>query len=174
MNVPWSRGAILLVLSLVAGCNREHRFPASFADQEYEPMHPLTINRDATPKEDELVDLTNAYRASQGRTPLRRSRALDALALGHARHMLNHGFYAHDNPEGDGPYQRIFRAGASRWAVWENIWIVGPDDSTDFILAGFIASPHHNEILLADNTLVGVGLFRTQDALFVTMEFIHD
>lgn len=167
----------LLTLILV-GCG-EKGFPGAISDRDYSNGHPLarnSIGTHAAPLEVSVVDLTNNVRASYGLTPLARSSYLDAIARGHSEHMFVHGFYAHTNPEGDGPGERLIKTAGRSGYVYENIWIVDCDATAKYIVDGFVASPHHLENILSATTHIGVGLYRdgATNSIYVTMEFLRE
>lgn len=128
--------------------------------------------------ESQLVDLMNQRRVENGLPSLRRTPMLDGLARAQSAHMVIHAYYAHINPEGDGPDDRLMRISRSG-AIYENIWIVTMTDSPQFILDGFWSSPEHQAAILSDSDLVGIGLYRSPsvpgaaDLVHVTMEFLN-
>lgn len=175
--------SLLLIWALCCGCRRgEKAFPYQVPDRSYSNGHPLVLN---TPDdkvvawEQDLVDLTNIRRAENGLAPLSRSPMLDGLARAHSAHMVIHGFYGHDNPEGDSPNGRLMRVARSGY-LYENLWFVLATDSPAFILEGFWNSPEHRAAILSSTDLIGVGMVRTPnpvpewaDQVHVTMEFLR-
>lgn len=175
----------VLTLAILSGCQTgEKSFPDAVQDTYYPNGHPIALNA-ADPllasREAELVDLTNARRVENGMPALRRSLMLDALARGHAAHMPIHGFfYDHLNPEGDLPNDRLMRVARSGY-IYENLWWIYDDESTQFILDGFWGSPDHRANILSSTDLIGIGMFRCPDPspgfpfrVYVVMEFLRN
>jgi len=64
----------------------------------------------------------NRERAKRGIPALRADRSLGRAARGHARAMLEKGFFDHIDPEGRGPAERVARVSSRHWsAIGENI-----------------------------------------------------
>lgn len=165
----------VLLLLLLVGCGHRRKFPSHLADRNYPNGHTLVLNRAPSAMEDELFDLTNAYRATKHLGPFLRRSSVNALALAHSKHMRDHLFYAHENPEGDDPYERLNTTEAGSWGIGENIWIVASTETAQYILDGFIASPHHNANLLHTQVhFLGVGMWDDGMNNYVTMDFVVD
>lgn len=171
---------LLIALLLIVGCRKktDHDFPYSIPDANYDNGHPLALsNIDQWQLEDELFNLTNERRVLYGKKPLLRNQALDSLARAHSAHMIIHDFYGHVNPEGDGPTERALRVIHDvPFIMWENAWIIGPGQPVQDALDAFWASPPHQEALLSDTDLVGIGFYRGVrsdglDLIYISMEF---
>jgi len=61
-----------------------------------------------------LASQVNAYRSSIGCPRLRWHPQLAQVAGGHSEDMVRRGFFAHINPDGESPFERMTRAGI-RW-----------------------------------------------------------
>lgn len=175
----WIGRRAALALLLLAGCTKDPEFPAAIPDAQYFNGHPMALNapEDAA-WEDELVRLTNEKRSELGLGQLGRSRALDALARAHSVHMEQHFFFDHLNPEGDVEAGRMSKFTKAAFVIRENIWIVEPGKTPQYVLDGFLASPSHRDNLLSYGHLVGVGIVRRPynsipDHIYVTMEFVE-
>ena len=110
--------------------------------------------------------LLDAQRTARGLAPLRTSRALARAARTHSRRMVAGRFFAHVDPGGAGPAQRIaasgYLTGARSWAVGETIaWGSGSEATPAAIVRGWMRSPPHRRTIL-DARLrdVGVGVAR--------------
>jgi uncharacterized protein YkwD len=114
----------------------------------------LTIN--ASANEQIIFELTNAFRAFNGKPALTWNGRLADAARKHSKDMHDRIFFEHDTPEGITPQQRATRAGYNQ-PVGENI-IMG---FTDGITAadGWINSGGHRENMLGKYTELGVGWF---------------
>lgn len=137
---------------------------------EVDPQHLESLAYER--RTDELV---GNRRAELGLRPLARSAYLNAVARAHARHMIEHDFKSHDNPEGDDPEARVRRAGGEPCRVGENIaweW-VDAEGAYDF----WIHSPPHREAIDDPRwTTTGIGAWRkTQGALtyYVAQVFVE-
>jgi uncharacterized protein YkwD len=110
-------------------------------------------------------ELTNAVRARHGLPPLARDAALDAAARAHSQDMLQRGFFAHVDPDGRGPADRVSRiSGLPTAAVGENIWMWSGSGQpalrqlAEQAVAAWAASPAHREnILRRGYTHLGIG-----------------
>lgn len=73
--------------------------------------------------EGELYGLINGSRIEAGLNPVSWDSALADVAREHNRDMVERGYFDNDNPEGDGPPERLRRAGfrVTNWA--ENLSI---------------------------------------------------
>lgn len=110
-------------------------------------------------------ELTNALRARSGLPPLARDAALEAAARAYSQDMLQRGFFAHVDPDGRGPGDRVARiTGLPTAAVGENIWTWSGSSRpplqrlAEQAIAAWAASPPHREnILRRGYTRLGVG-----------------
>ncbi len=92
----------------------------------YPNGHPLctpTSDPAVLSVEDELGALTNNYRVSNGFSALTHDVRMREVARAHSKHMTVHdpSFFAHTNPEGDGPGARLSACGVAWWSAGENI-----------------------------------------------------
>jgi uncharacterized protein YkwD len=100
----------------------------------------------------ELVNAARTHGARCGRQQfapapaVRASRALEAVALDHARDMAGHDYLQHRDREGHTPADRVRAAGYLHTLVGENI-AYGPA-SAEEVVAGWLASPGHCANLL--------------------------
>ena len=128
----------------------------------------------------------NAARATNGTVPqLHWDDRLGAAARAHSEDMTGRGYFAHDNPEGLGPSDRIDKAGYNCWkgshyGVAENITIELVSSSLDRMADGAVQSwlnnPGHRINLLGrqyDRTGIGAsfGTWRGYEAVYVTQVF---
>jgi uncharacterized protein YkwD len=115
--------------------------------------------------EQRLVAVTNGQRTRVGLRPLDREAGLSAAARRHSQDMLRRRFFAHVNPEGQTPADRVARIpGLAIRPVGENIWMWSGSSrpSADALVAQavaeWMASPEHRaNILMAGYTRLGVG-----------------
>lgn len=107
-----------------------------------------------------VLCLVNQHRAEASLPPLTDDPTLQDAAQSHAQDMGDRDFYAHQNPDGTEPDQRIRRAGFAGSATGENIhWGVGVNASPARIVDDWMDSPGHRaNILRASFTRVGTGV----------------
>jgi uncharacterized protein YkwD len=108
------------------------------------------------------VCLIDGRRAAHGLAPLRANQALARAARWHSRRMVAQRSFAHVEPGGDGPAQRIaatgYLRGARSWRLGETIaWGTGSYATPRAIVRGWMASPPHRATLL-DPGLQNVGV----------------
>jgi uncharacterized protein YkwD len=106
--------------------------------------------------------LIDGQRAAHGLAPLHPDRALARAARRHSRRMVAQRSFAHVEPGGAGPAERIAAAGylrgARSWRIGETIaWGSGPYATPRAIVQGWMTSPPHRATLL-DPELRQVGL----------------
>ena len=130
----------LPAVALLAGCG---------ADDPFGPEIPADV--------EEFVSLMNAHRASVGCDPLTWSVDVAEVAQAHSDDMVERDFFAHENPDGASPFDRLSAAGVTYSRAAENIaWGY---TSAQAVLDGWIGSDGHRRNLencaLTDH---GVGL----------------
>lgn len=113
-----------------------------------------------------VVCIVNQARASLGLRELRPHALLNDAAERYAQRMAREGFFAHYDPEGDGPAERVLASGygsrrADRsWTAGEALGqgsgaLAGPQA----MVFSWLASPGHRKILLGRGYRhVGVGI----------------
>lgn len=98
----------------------------------------------------------NAFRASQGRPPLRLDARLSQAAALHAQDMLAGSRMTHTGRDGSDPGTRISRAGY-RWRSYRENVGAGYMDARQAVM-GWVTSPEHRANMLADDvTQAGIG-----------------
>jgi uncharacterized protein YkwD len=107
--------------------------------------------------EESIRDCANRERRERGMHTLTHDPALDAAARLHARRMLARGFFDHEDPDGNGPADRVKRFAKRRYViVGENI--AAGFDSTGATCRGWMKSPGHRANILRERfTRVGAG-----------------
>lgn len=118
-----------------------------------------------TALEDRVLDLVNEVRASgttcggQTRSPVGAVQAeprLRAAARGHSEDMGIRDYFAHEDPDGVGPGERVSDTGYMWRAVGENI--AAGYDTPEAVMQGWLESPGHcNNIMNGSFTELGVG-----------------
>jgi uncharacterized protein YkwD len=98
--------------------------------------------------------LMNAERKRHRLSKLRRSADLSLAAARHARDMVAHGYFAHDEPNGRSVVDRILSSGYlqrfGRWRIGENLgWGWGGGGTPAAIVAAWMRSPPHRRNILS-------------------------
>lgn len=113
------------------------------------------------PEVETFAMLMNDHRASVGCGPLTWNFEVAAVAQEHSEDMAARDFFAHTNPDGDSPFDRMQAAGVDFSRAAENIAWGYP--TPEAVLAGWLDSPgHRNNIENCDLTEHGVGLYETR------------
>ena len=80
------------------------------------------------------------------------------LSKQEAVHTIVRGFFEHDNPDGESPFDRMERAGYSYQAAGENI--AAGQQTPEQVVLGWLDSPGHcSNIMSPDYTEIGVGYY---------------
>lgn len=124
-----------------------------------------------TADEQRAFELLNADRIANGLKPLKLNRSIVAVAEAHAQDMINRNFFAHQNPDGLSPFDRMRRAGISFGYAGENLAI---NSSVDGAERAFMNSPGHRANILNPNyTEVGIGIrYSPKGSLYLVQNFI--
>jgi uncharacterized protein YkwD len=98
--------------------------------------------------------LINQVRAAHSLRPLRANRELSHVAASQVIHMVRADYFADDRPTGQTPLSLVavtrYPAHAADFAVGQNIaWGTGSYTTPAHIVAEWMASPPHREIMLA-------------------------
>lgn len=136
--------------------------PTSAPDQAAEPF---TLSA----YEQEVITLTNRYRAQYGLSPLTADETLCGLARMKSQDMHDMGYFDHTSPTYGTPFEMMKRFGVSYRAAGENI-AMGYRTAAS-VVEGWMNSPGHRaNILNADFTKIGVGY--VADGSYCTQLFI--
>jgi len=105
--------------------------------------------------EQEVLDLTNAQRASHGCSALAVDTRLMTAARAHAADMVARDYFSHTSPDGSGPTERGNAAGYTG-GVGENIAVGYP--SAQAVMDGWMNSEGHRaNILNCSYEVIGIG-----------------
>jgi uncharacterized protein YkwD len=120
-----------------------------------------------TAVEGQIVKEINRVRAGRGLRSLTLSTGLRTAAVGHTRSMLESNFFDHASLDGTSFGDRIARTYPQRpnraWAVGETLYRTTGLMTARDVVAGWIESPAHREILLSTQWReIGIGVARTQ------------
>ncbi len=104
-----------------------------------------------------VLALVNAERARAGLGPLRPAPALGAAAQRFACDLAAQGRLSHRGSDGSSLSERLARQGLAASFVAENV--AAGQDSPEWVVAEWMASPHHRANILRPNlTQLGLGL----------------
>jgi uncharacterized protein YkwD len=158
-SVTTSRGSKLgasLATALLAclGALAAHFAPAAKA---FKPcrganLHPTATNWRAV--DSATLCLVNEVRIAHGLDPLRANRELRRVAASQVTTMVSSDYFSDDRPTGQTPLSLVaitrYPAHAAEFAVGENIaWGTGNFTSPAHIVAEWMASPPHREVMLS-------------------------
>jgi len=140
------------------------------ATQTTTPTSP-TSTAGTVAAEKTAFDLLNADRVKNGLKPLKLNSQLSALGGNYAQDMINRNFFAHENPEGQTPFDRMQKAGISYVTAGENIAINSNVNTAE--VAFMNSSGHRDNILNTTYTEVGIGVrYDATGSAHVVQEFI--
>lgn len=108
----------------------------------------------------EVFLLVNAERDAQGLAPLAWHDTMSDVAYDHALDMDVRDFFDHDNPDGDGPGERLLDRGLAFTAVAENI-AEGPQTAAEVMALWMGSVDHEANILSPLVSQLGVGVHQT-------------
>jgi uncharacterized protein YkwD/uncharacterized membrane protein required for colicin V production len=125
-----------------------------------------------TEAETAMLRLVNAERRRRGLSPLKMDEKLRQVARQHSRDMLARGYFAHQDPEGRSPFDRMRAAGIRYRAAGENL-ALAPDVETAH--TGLMNSPGHRaNILNRAFGKVGIGAIRADPyGIMFSQEFTN-
>jgi len=117
-------------------------------------------NSDADPELILFFEIINDHRESVGCPRLVWNDDVASVAQAHSEDMLQRDFFAHTNPDGDSPFDRLRDAGIPYSGAAENIAWGYP--TAEAVLNGWLNSPGHKaNIENCSLTEHGVGLVQT-------------
>jgi uncharacterized protein YkwD len=119
-----------------------------------------------------VLDLVNAERANAGLSPVAMHSEGSDVAWRHSVDMDERNFFAHTNPDGDGPGQRIAAAGIANAGWGENI-AYGYGSPESVMTAWMNSSGHRANILNANWTHIGIGVHSAPGGPWWTQVFLR-
>ena len=125
---------------------------------------------------EQIINLTNQFRAKKGLKPLAPLGSLDIAAVGHSQEMLDLDYFSHNSPVTGKVGDRLRRAGAPWSACAENIYRSTGyplEDVAEQTVDAWLRSPGHlKNIVNANFTHIGVGVVYKNEEAVVTQVFI--
>lgn len=121
-------------------------------DINYKPRQ-LAVDAEA---EQRMLQLVNAERGKVGAKPLVVDPTIIAVARAHSRDMWERGYFAHVNPDGEDPFDRMKEGGVEFTTAGENLALA---PTTELAHQGLMDSPGHRRNILDPNFgRVGIGV----------------
>ena len=124
--------------------------------------------------EQDAFDRVNAERTAAGLSALVMDEDLRAVARAHSEDMVARGFFAHVNPDGRNPFQRMGAAGLKYVSAGENIAMNNFANAAQKAVEGWMASPPHRANILHtqfNHTGMGIAVSST-GVYYFTQDFI--
>lgn len=162
------RRSTVLVLLLLAACTNADPEGSLGSPTGPSPSSPTpsTPAANVTALENDVVALVNQQRAQGARCglvnvmppvgPVTMHETLRRVARAHSEDMQTRRFYSHTNPEGDGPLQRLQKAGYAASSVGENI-AVGATTARAVMQMWMDSPDHCGNLMSRFWTRIGVG-----------------
>ena len=166
------------LIAVLANSGDDDKTPAQKPSNPSNPTPPQQPTNPSTPsgtvlteQERQALTLLNNDRAKNGLPALKANSQLTRLAEDYAKDMIARGYFAHNNPEGQTPFDRMRAAGISYRTAGENLAI---NSSVDAAEKAFMnSSGHRANILNSGYTDVGIGVVQnSRGQLYVVQEFI--
>lgn len=141
-------------------------------------LGPFDDELDAATVEDRIVERTDAERVAVGVGSTRTDAELATVARDHSRDMRDRGYVGHENPDGDGPGDRVRAAGLD-CRPGENVYhaprgalATSERALADRIVSSWLESAGHRETLLRERyDRQGVGVAIGAEGVYVTQLF---
>jgi uncharacterized protein YkwD len=123
----------------------------------------------------EALERINRIRRDNGLEPLKSHPVLTRLARDFSRQMARGKFFDHESPDGKTLVDRIREAKLEYALIGENIFksvnVQGPAERA--VLAWMNSSGHKKNILTADFTTTGLGVWQDGKTCYFTQEFMR-
>jgi uncharacterized protein YkwD len=106
--------------------------------------------------EAEMLTLINQERQKRGLNPLQADPEMAQVGRAHSQDMFSRGYFAHDNPEGKDPFDRIREANIRFFSAGENLALA---QTVEIAHVNLMNSPGHRaNILNSSFGRVGIGI----------------
>lgn len=135
-----------------------------------EPQNAATAAMEA-----EVLERINRVRQKEGLKPLRTQATLTRLARAFSRKMAVENFFSHDAPSGESFEDRIRGAHLEFARIGENIYksYNTPRPAESAVQAWMKSPGHRHNILTAEFTETGIGVWKAGKTLYFTQDFIR-
>lgn len=161
----------LAAVGLIAALSHGGSDKSSKSSAPTTATKPATSGTTLSAQEQQALALLNKDRAAYGLAALKSNSQLTKLAENYAKDMINRGFFAHNNPEGQSPFDRMQAAGITYKTAGENLAINSGVEAAE--KAFMNSSGHRANILNSTYTDVGIGVVQNSSGqVYVVQEFI--
>lgn len=138
-------------------------------EEEYFKLQPSSDVQIDEAAESAILSAVNKERASRGLKILKAHVEIQKVARLHSADMYNRGYFAHLNPDGKDPFQRMADGRVSFSYAGENLALA---PTVTMVHQGLMNSPRHKEnILKPEFTDLGIGVYKGPYGLMVTQNF---
>ncbi|HVF12468.1 MAG TPA: CvpA family protein [Actinomycetota bacterium] len=138
-------------------------------EEEYFKLQPSSDIKIDEAAEKAILEAVNKERASRGLKVLTAHREIQKVARLHSADMYNRGYFAHLNPDGKDPFQRMADGKVTFTYAGENLALA---PTITMVHQGLMNSPRHKEnILKPEFTDLGIGVYKGPYGLMVTQNF---
>ena len=140
------------------------------SDESVELPFKVTKFKERQDLEAEMLDLMNEERAIQGLKPLVADQEMRGVALKHSEDMFERGYFAHNTPEGEDPFDRMRDDKVKFRTAGENLALA---PTLKIAHTGLMNSPGHRaNILRPEFGRVGIGILDGgRRGLMITQNF---
>jgi uncharacterized protein YkwD len=119
------------------------------------PFKPKTLSVHET-AEARMLELVNAERVKAGVKPLTLDRTIIPVARAHSKDMWERQYFAHENPDGESPADRMTKGSVRFLTAGENLALA---QTVELAHKGLMNSPgHKRNILDPDFSRIGIGV----------------
>jgi len=132
---------------------------------------PATAQHFDSASEEEIFHQVNADRAQAGLPPLEIDNRLTEIARQHTEKMVEHKTLSHQFPEEPDVRHRVVASGVRFDISGENVAYDRDADSAERSLMH--SPPHRANVLRPEFTVIGIGVIRVGDSIYVTQDFAH-
>ena len=133
-----------------------------------------SVTSEVSSIEQQIFNLTNTERTSNGLPPLQFNQELHDVAKRKSQNMGDLGYFSHNGPDGKTTMDWLIGKGYSFNAWGENIANFQTQATAEEIVRGWMNSPGHRANILASNfTLLGVGVYQNNGRALATQVFGH-
>lgn len=138
-------------------------------EEEYFKLQPSSDIKIDEAAEKAILEAVNKERASRGLKVLIAHPEIQKVARLHSADMYHRGYFAHLNPDGKDPFQRMADGKVAFTYAGENLALA---PTITMVHQGLMNSPRHKEnILKPEFTDLGIGIYKGPYGLMVTQNF---
>ena len=129
----------------------------------------ITVDASA---EKEILRLVNEERRKENLAAIQEHAPIREVARAHSSDMYKRGYFAHTNPDGKDPFDRIREGGVTYELAGENLALA---PTVEMVHRGLMNSPRHKEnIMKPEFSDLGIGVYRGPLGFMVTQNFCSE